>query len=70
MHSFQQIFAKLVSFQTVSETSNRLLIDYIYEYLKSFQLNPRKIHGDDGRFNLSVLSGCKPMGGSICDDKV
>jgi len=65
MHSFKQIFAKLVSFQTVSETSNRLLIDYIYEYLKSFQLNPRKIHGDDGRFNLLCQIGPNSPGGLV-----
>ena len=65
MQNFEQIFAKLVSFQTVSETSNKNLVEFIHNYLKKFQLNPKKILGDDGRFNLICQIGPSSPGGLV-----
>ena len=53
---------RLVGFNTVSDQSNRPLIDCIADHLRSLGVQPRLTHDDDGRkFNLfATLGAGKP----------
>ena len=62
---FEQIFDKLISFQTISEISNEEIINFIYDFLKNQNLNPKKIQGHEGRFNLYCKIGPDRPGGVI-----
>ena len=62
---FEQIFDKLISFQSISEISNKGIINFIYDYLKNQDLNPKKIQGHEGRFNLYCKIGPDKPGGII-----
>ncbi len=63
--NLEKIFSKLVSFPTISESSNELLIDYIIKYLKDYNLEAIKIEGHKNRFNLYCKIGPNTPGGII-----
>ncbi len=57
---------RLVGFNTVSDQSNRPLIDCIADHLRSLGVQPRLTHDDDGRkFNLFATLGAGKPGGVI-----
>ena len=47
-----QILEKLISYKTVSETSNVKIAEFIIELLKNSGVQSRKIQGHKGRFNI------------------
>ena len=60
----KQILARLVSFDTTSEYSNREIIAYIQEYLSGFGVESQLIHDETGeKANLHALIGPSVDGG-------
>ena len=68
--NLEKIFSKLVSFPTISESSNELLIDYIIKYLKDYNLEAIKIEGHKNRFNLYCKIGPNTHGGIILSGQI
>ena len=61
----ESILRKLVSFPTISETSNKELINYINSYLKKFKISGELIEGEKNQFNFHCIIGPKINGGII-----
>ena len=61
----EEILTKLISFQSISETSNNKLADFIISFLKKFDVQAEKIEGHKGRFNIYCRIGPKVDGGII-----
>ena len=61
----ESILRKLVSFPTISETSNKELINYINSYLKEFNISGELIEGEKNQFNFHCIIGPKINGGII-----
>ncbi len=61
----EKILDKLVSFETISETSNNDIADFIIKFLKNFNVKARKVKGEKGRFNVYSKIGPDVDGGII-----
>ncbi|MEE2695385.1 MAG: acetylornithine deacetylase [Pseudomonadota bacterium] len=61
----EKILQKLVSFKTISETSNKQLVDFISDFLKTYGINAKKIQGDKNQYNLYCRIGPKVDGGVV-----
>ena len=59
------IFEKLISYQTVSEKTNKELALFIISYLKNLNIKATKIEGEKGRFNIYSRIGPIVDGGII-----
>ena len=64
MH-IEKILQKLVSFKTISETSNKQLVDFISRFLKTYGINAKKIEGDKNQYNLYCRIGPRVDGGVV-----
>ena len=60
-----QILEKLISYQTVSETSNVKIAEFIIKFLKNFGIQSKKIQGHKGRFNIYSCIGPRVDGGIV-----
>ena len=63
--NLNQILSKLISFETISETSNDEIASFIINFLNSYGIKSEKIKGDPGRFNIHSIIGPKVDGGII-----
>ena len=61
----EEILRKLISYKTVSETSNNYLADFIIKFLKGLGIKAIKIKGEEGRFNVYCKIGPNVDGGII-----
>ncbi|MEE2998311.1 MAG: M20/M25/M40 family metallo-hydrolase, partial [Pseudomonadota bacterium] len=62
----QDILGSLISFNTVSAFSNRALIDYIYEYLREFDINcDIALNGEGTKADLVATIGPMVEGGIV-----
>ena len=61
----EEILRKLISYKTVSETSNNYLADFIIKFLKGLGIKAIKIKGQEGRFNVYCKIGPNVDGGII-----
>jgi acetylornithine deacetylase len=60
------LLEKLVSFDTTSSKSNLALIDFVREYLASFQVSSELLHNDDGtKANLVATIGPADVAGIL-----
>ncbi len=57
--NLNQILSKLISFETISETSNDEIASFIINFLNSYGIKSEKIKGDPGRFNIHSIIGHK-----------
>tara|TARA_X000001036_G_scaffold339521_1_gene318659 strand:+ start:573 stop:881 length:309 start_codon:yes stop_codon:yes gene_type:complete len=63
--NFKDLFSKLISFETVSKTSNQNLVDFIKNYLSEFSIETQNIEGAKGQFNLYARIGPNQKGGIL-----
>ena len=61
----EAILRKLISFPTISQTSNEELINYVNKYLKKFNVHGELIESEKGQFNFHCIIGPKKNGGII-----
>lgn len=60
-----QILEKLISYKTISETSNLDLAEFIIKFLDKFDVKSKKIQGHKGRFNIYSRIGPNIDGGIV-----
>ncbi len=60
-----QILEKLISYKTISETSNIDLAEFIIKFLEKFDIKSKKIQGHKGRFNIYSRIGPNVDGGIV-----
>jgi len=63
--NYEDILAKLVSFPTISETSNKDMTDFIKSYLLKYGHLSETFEGNNGQFNLHCRIGPRNDGGII-----
>lgn len=63
--NLDQILTKLISFKTISESSNEEIVVFIINFLKKYGVKSKKIKGDTGRFNVHSIIGPNVEGGVI-----
>ena len=63
--NFEKILSKLVSYPTISETSNRKMMDFINNYLMKYGFKSELLEGSKGQFNLHCRIGPDRNGGII-----
>ena len=59
------ILKKLISFPTISQTSNKEMVTFIDSYLKKFNLKGNLVQGEKNQFNYHCVLGPKKDGGII-----
>ena len=59
------ILSKLISFRTISETTNKELAQYISNYLAKHKIKTQLFEGSTGQFNLYARIGPNVDGGMI-----
>ena len=59
------ILSKLISFKTISESTNKELAKYISEYLSTYDIKTQLFEGNTGQFNLYAKIGPDVDGGII-----
>ena len=59
------ILSKLISFKTISEISNKKLVQYISDYLAKYNIKTHLFEGNPGQFNLYAKIGPDVDGGII-----
>ena len=57
------ILAKLISFRTISELTNKELAKYISNYLAKYKVKTQLFEGNPGQFNLYAKIGPEVDGG-------
>ncbi len=62
---FESILSKLISFQTISETSNLDMVNFISNYFNELGIKTKRIKGDKGQFNFYCRIGPKIDGGIL-----
>lgn len=63
--NYKDLFSKLISFKTVSKTSNQNLVNFIKNYLSEFSIQTQSIEGAKGQFNLYARIGPNQKGGIL-----
>ena len=63
--NFEEILSRLVSYQTISEKSNKKMIDFINNYLLRYGFKSELLEGKKGQFNLHCRVGPNKNGGII-----
>ncbi len=59
----EKLLSKLISYPTISETSNKEIIDFISSYLLRFGIKSKKIEGNHSQYNLYCRIGPPTEGG-------
>ena len=65
MSEVENILSKLVSFPTISRTSNEKLINYVSDYLSNYGVTYKRIKGDGEQYNFYFRIGPNENGGLI-----
>ena len=63
--NFINLFSKLISYKTVSRTSNEKLMLFIKNYLLDFNIKSELLEGSKGQFNMYSRVGPNKDGGLI-----
>ena len=63
--NLEAIFNKLVSYETISETSNKDIAFFIINFLKNLNFEAKKFESHKGRFNIYSRIGPAKEGGII-----
>ena len=61
----ENILSKLISYPSISETSNLDIINFISDYLNKLDISSKKIMGTQGQYNLYCKIGPNLDGGII-----